>query len=420
MVRKIILLGGGNALAQFLSYLTIPIGFFLYTPESVGQYGVFFATVSIVCSIVLMRQDRVLLKLNGRYLEKYSFFLFNLLLIFTVLISCFLLFFFELSDVILLSFCILMFSVSFVQQNMYIVKDKLIKVNAIKASQSFVLIATQLIFSYLINDKAYALKLSLLCSYVSSVFMGLNKQIFSYRNNGFRRCYRIFTSNWRVLLYTWPSTNLNNLSANLPIVFIENYIGSVYAGYYSLASRAIQVPASLLIQSCSQIYQSTIKSKRDLYIKFKFGLKFSFALSFIYIISIYIVCFFIIEKQWLLDEWIKSIYLIIFFLPWISQLIVYSPLQAFLVASKNNELELKFNLILMISRLLILYLMLEGGFDFFTICLAYSAFSAIAWFIYGEVIKNNIFKSRLHTNLNILWMFIVFFFISYSEFFYGL
>lgn len=393
MLKKIVILGGGNAAAQFLSYLTIPIGIILYNPNEVGQYGVFFAIVGLLSSISSMRQDRIILSLRKRHVPDYLRFLLLFEIVVSILLMLILKYIIESEDAFLISLTVLLFCVSQFQQSGLVSIGELVKVNLAKASQSISLVISQLLLIFIINDKALALKLSITISYIVSLLY-LFKCNGAWFNLGKKQRYinvKIFITNWRVLLFTWPSTMLNVLSSNIPILLIDYFLGNKFSGVYSLATRAVQVPAALFSQAAMQIFISDIKNNlNQMSLKFRSSMSILNVTSIVYCIMIFLLILIMDYLSVLPEEWSDSLAVGVALLPWVSQVIKYSASQSYLLMLKLNSLELKFNVVLLLFRLAVLYVLLYLDFSFLYVCFIFSITSGVIWMCYGEIIKGKV------------------------------
>ncbi|HQO08871.1 MAG TPA: oligosaccharide flippase family protein [Clostridiales bacterium] len=182
--------------------------------------------------------------------------------------------------------------------------------------------------------------------------------------------------------YFMPSEFMNNLSSNVPVIFLTNMFGSAAAGFYSIPQKFINMPLSMLGSSISQVYYtkaSDMKKKdkdisgitEEIYKKlFIIGIV---PLSIISAYGDYIFSYFLGSK-WGVSGLYASV-----LAPWMLMVFASSPVSIIFATLEKQKISLKLNFWLLMIRIASF---LIGGLIFksaFTAVFLFGASGFIYW-----------------------------------------
>tara|TARA_Y100000768_G_scaffold388106_1_gene382206 strand:+ start:1355 stop:2788 length:1434 start_codon:yes stop_codon:yes gene_type:complete len=187
-------------------------------------------------------------------------------------------------------------------------------------------------------------------------------------------------------IFSAPSQLINTLGIWLPIIVIWTCFGlenSKYASLYLLSHRAVNMPIMLLGHSLGKIFYSEAatnlnKGVLSNSISNYFKILFHLALPFIFI------CLFLAPSIFTAifsHQWSEVGYIVQILSPWLFITFIAAPLSSIPTIYYKQELELKFNSIILIGRLISLGVGVYFD-NLFLGLILYSASNCLIWIIY--------------------------------------
>lgn len=249
----------GSGISQVIPLISAPILAFYYSPEAFGVFGTFLAVTSTLAILFNLRYDLAIIETKFR-VEAYQIlkgtFLFGILMmLISYLIIALFLFFsmkdFELRNVILL-IPISSFIIS--QNNAF---NAILNRQKLFQERSVLLILNnsgQVIFSLFLK---FASKTGLILGnilgglLILSIHLKKSFKLFSKRKFE----YSIFKKFINFPKFILPSTLLEKISTNLPLIFMLDTFGAVNTGLFVFASRITSAPIGMLTLSIGEVYR---------------------------------------------------------------------------------------------------------------------------------------------------------------------
>ncbi len=370
-LKNVITLLSGTVLAQAIPILISPILTRIYSPDEIGVYTIFFATVNILAIFSSGRLEQAILIPKHR---KDSFNIVKLSLCFSVVVCLLsflvlLLFKTTISDLLGLTtisnwiFLIPITSVflaSFQIYNYWLNRnDKYLTISKGKITQGVIMGFIQvsisiigilgLIFGRFISVLASSIYLFFFSRKISPKILPLNKEDLKHS----LKTYKDFP------LYTMPNAVLNSISNNLPLYMLENLYNAKVTGFYSWSVRIIQGPMGMIIASLQQVFFREASKKynlgESLYpITIKI-LKRLFLIGIIPYTLIYLfspeLFAFVFGEEWrIAGEYTK------YLVPWFFIVFLNSPISSLVLIMGKQKVYFVYEFLLFFSRGLALYL----------------------------------------------------------------
>ena len=187
------------------------------------------------------------------------------------------------------------------------------------------------------------------------------------------------------LMYLLPSSLLNNLSSNLPVVLLPFFFTKEYVGYFSMTLSLLLLPVQLIGTSIGKVFykKSSVETDKGIIRKLAsnlFFVLFSIGMA----INIILIPFgenlfsFVLGENW----GISGIYAGIM-APWILLTLVFSPLSVIFDSKDRQNIELYMNLVLFVARIIVV---LIGGMvfnDMSVTVMLYGITGILIWVIEG-------------------------------------
>lgn len=370
-LKNVVTLLGGTALAQAIPILISPVLTRIYSPDEIGVYTIFFATVNILAILSSGRLEQAILmpkhKKDSFNIVKLSFcfslilsvIVFITLLLFKTKISN-LLGLNEISNWIFLIPITSVFLASFQIYNYWLNRnDKYLTISKGKVTQGVIMGFIQvscsllgvlgLILGRCISVIASAFYLFFFSRKISPKFLPLKKE--SLKSS--LKIYKDFP------LYAMPNAVLNSISNNLPLYMLENLYNAKITGFYSWSIRIIQGPMGMIIGSIQQVFFREASKKYNLGESlFPITLKILKHLlligiipySLIFLFSPEIFAFAFGEDWRIAGEYTK------YLVPWFFIVFLNSPISSLVLIMSKQKAYFIYEMLLFISRGAALYI----------------------------------------------------------------
>lgn len=385
MRGKLLRLAGGNALAQSFNYASLAVCLALYSPEGFGKYSVLQLLATLLATALLLRQDRVVLSLGRRTGKVFAQDMTVCQGVVAIAVGCISSYYFGWEG-LWLGLVSALVNFNLMYQCYLIGVNRLTVVNISKLVQSVVLLLLQAVLYFALEDELLALTLSLLLSYTAGALYLLLSVGVECRSVGFSLLKKVFLHYRGVVSYSYPSVFLNSISNAAPTFLISVVFGEKYAGIYNMAYRLTATPLGLVSQAMMQLFikhsaEKTLGQLSDKYVYFRHILNNAAIVLTIILFSVFFVS---LSFSSFLAEWELVPVAALLLLPWVSEAFRVAPLQAVLVKSKYNVMELYFNVVSTAIRVgffaMLYFAYIESGF--LMSVYAFSVLSAVCWYSY--------------------------------------
>lgn len=391
-ISKVIVTIGGMILANY------------YGPESYGFYNVFLSYVLILPVLSGLRLDNIMILQRGSREVRIlfsgivvisfllTFFLITvmailkLLNVFSFQMSYFLLFLTGLGAVLT--------AWNLTQNNMF-TKYKLFK----QISTAFVIssvfsVVFQAIFYFIgltDNGLIYGWIVGLIASFLYNLRVSKG-QIIKVDVPMFRQSVKEHNE---IVKFTYPSDSLNAIANNILPILVIFYFTSAEVGLYGMAFKILSVPLVLLSASVSRVYfQKAVSlnhnNKKNLEkLTYKVILS-NIAIIFAFVVFINTLGIYLLDL-FLKDSWdgVGSFILALSF--WILARSAMNPIAPLVVVLKKNHYSLIFNIYLLLSNLIAIYLGVLKN-DFLYCVWIFSVLSGIGYLV---LLGSILYKLRL-------------------------
>jgi len=364
----------GSALSQLLTLLSLPIISYLYGPSALGYLGSFMAIVSIIGMVSSMRLERELFRLSDKSEQSN---IINVATVVAVTTAAFISLFFyiaislkyidiSLAEVILLYLTAVSVSLAQVFSVYLSSRGNFVRVAKSSVLRSFVLVAGQISFFFLFEQKI-ALILSAVFSSTSALFY-LLKGI-DYRINFKQTKQFVYKKeNLSKMASGFVQAGISSLNNNSNVLLVSVFLGVSSAGLFVVAEKLVRAPINLITNNLRPVFAKHYQQKQNVEKAFKYCLILAL-ISF----SILSVAYFIIDFLFIYffdEEYYGALPIIKVLLIWIFFNFVQLPFQSynlhFLTVHYLTAIEVLSFLVKVISFFLLLYF--EQGI--FSICIA--------------------------------------------------
>ena len=414
--KSVLALIGGTTIAQALSFIFSPITTRLFSPEVFGDLSVFTSITGIIGIIICLRYELAIVLPQD---DDEGFSLLKLCLIFATIISI-------LAGIIFL-FAGNAIYVSFGAPNLvqywYYVPISLFLTGIIQAcnywltrTRQFVVLSWNKVIPVivvnvvsiglgLLGNRALGARLfAIFLSNIANIAV-LAKAFapeFISKKHATQSNYQQLIKKYKnFLIYDIWGALLNNLSWMIVPILMNAYYGSNAAGQYSIGMRVIQIPASLIGASISQVFLKNASERRYSGTLYKYCIETTKKL-FKYTAPIVIILFFLGKPIFHLvfgDKWdIAGLYSQIL-APWAMLWFCASPMHSVFSITQRQNIYLFFSIINLTTRFLSLYLGKMLNSDIWGIAF----FSISGFIVYGlslvlaliEAKKNDLRQSHI-------------------------
>jgi len=373
-VKNTLKLAGSTTVAQVVSALLSPIQTRIFSPEAYGIYGFFFSIVSTFSMLSTARYEFAIMTVDDKDKAKN---LFAIALIIPIVFSAIIWFsiqnfgnqFFgfiseiNLSPyygVFIVTVLISGITILFKYYNYKIEKFNLVAiVNLTNTSLSSILILLLGVLG--MNNSSgliYGNLAGTIIAWLIPVFFFLKDDFKTFISKlNFNEMLYLFKYYSKPSLINTISAFVNSFSVQVPSILLTSFFGPEVNGYYALGFKVLKMPSILIGQALSNVFFQTASEARN-----KGGLGFLVEQSMTKLINIglFPILLLTVAGRDLVSvifgsSWGEAgVYIQILSL-WIFAAFISSPLSTALIVLEKNEFFLKFNIILLISRVISLY-----------------------------------------------------------------
>lgn len=372
-LKNVIKLTSSTVVTQIISILFIPIIYRIYSPDDFGIFQLIVSISSIIAgisclsyylSIMLPKEDE----------ESANLFVLCILLIFlTSIISGFIFFFFSdwistilkaprISNYLIFLPIIIFFTGLFSPLNYWL--SRRIRYGTIAVSRVGNAITAKII--QIIAGISGSSSIGLVLGLIGGNAIGdlimvkeLKNDSIIFRKVSFKKMKELAIRYKKFPIFTTWSSQINNISIQVPVFLLAFYFSPVTVGYYSLANTVIHVPMSLIGEATRQVFYQKAAEEKNRIGTVKYIVKEIYRR----LISIGIfpmIILMIISKELFLfifgPNWITSGTYTQILIPWVFFVFISSPLSSLFSLNEKQDIGLSFNIILLVSRLIALYI----------------------------------------------------------------
>lgn len=396
--KDIFLLSTSSLIAQLIPVFASIILARIYTAEQYGDWGIFLSYVGIL-SIIVMGQYEMAIVRPFSTKESTDLVYLCTLLGFSWMVLCYLVilvldytninYFYSIPCPYLLP--IYVFLSGLLQVYLHYANRKesyaIIAISGILRNICQAISRIIIGLSQVFHGLIFGALIGLLSSILYSEHKLLIQHIFSQKPDWKRikfvaYRYRYFP------MYLMPSSLLNALSTNLPVILLTRYFEKEYIGYFSMTISLLFIPIQLIGNAISKIFykKSSLQNNQEevqnlSYKLFKITFSLGLLINIILLIGGESLFTLVLGSEWR----ISGIYAL-FLSPWIWMTLCFSPLSVIFDSRDKQFIEFIFNIILFISRISVI---LCGGYilkNMNMTVLLYGMCGFIIWGIEGYVI----------------------------------
>lgn len=261
--RNVLTLITGTTIAQVIPIAISPLLTRIYTPEDFGLAALFFAFFSILSSIATGRYELAIMSPKSDDEAKHIVFLSILVGAFIFFIATILIWFFDEEIVIFLGnpeiknwlyfIPFLLFSFGIYQSIYYWLnrKKKYRRMSQNKIIQAGSISIAQLIIG--IFSKS-GLIIGIICGWFFSIFFVYRSSKIKYSDFRLKKSKKLLLKYKEYPLFQAPSSLLNGIAAQSPIIVISRSFLDSTVGFFSLLSNTLNAPAALIAKSIGNVY----------------------------------------------------------------------------------------------------------------------------------------------------------------------
>lgn len=266
----------GNIGAQLLPLIAAPILLSFYDLDKFGKYGIFLSVLTIIVLVALSKFDSALFLRDSEFKHIESFVLVNTIVVLIISLPI-LIFFLKTSEIIPLILSAFLMTIYRLYYALFNLKNDINKMSLLKFIRQGSIVFGQILFlNFPSNGLIYGHFFGeIICVlYILSRLIKFNNFRLSLNiKHAISNYIEIGRKNLQFIYYSLPADLLNNFSNSLPMFYLD-YIGSVkILGLFSILSRYILGPLSLISSVVSELFRSKLYQennelnfKNDLYL----------------------------------------------------------------------------------------------------------------------------------------------------------
>lgn len=373
--KNVLVLMSWSVLAQFISFVVLPIISRLYSPLLFGELANFISIASI---LVMMStgQFETAIMLPKKEKEAISLIILIIVLSFGFSVLYFIITilfpvnFINIRVLLLVPVYTFLYGV-WTSLSYYLNRNKRFNLLGIsKMVQSFMIALMSILLSYYTSKGLVLATIIGLLSSLAFIFMKVKEEIFRFAIS-LEDISRVFYRYIDFLKFSTLSGVFNSMSnVGLPIL-ISMFFDPVFTGLYFFSNKIIKIPLNLMFSSLSQVF---FQKASILYNEMSYGELLKFTVSIQKKIAFLIIPFLILMSfisPWLFgfvfgEEWIKAGEYVKYFAFFVFMNSLISPISSLMDVFEKQKLELYFNVSLGLSQLLGLWLgsSIFNSFDF--------------------------------------------------------
>ena len=388
LVKQTTVLAGGTIVAQVIGLIATPILSRFYTPDDFGILGSLLTVAAIISVIGSLKFEMAIVLTSNRIQTKGVFTLsIWLLLLFTGLVSISILIYptwltyvglekVTVTNVVLLLLLVLGYGLQniYYQWHSKLENYALLSKNAVV--QKFGIVILQLVAFFLFSS-AYGLILGFTLGWLLALLILITPQ---WKEIGFlplRLSYLKLLAKkyYRFPAYTAPQNLLNAVSQGLPVLMLGYYFDATTVGLYFFTVRILQLPSTFIGKSIRQVfYKHANDLKNNLQHLRKEYLKTTLGLFGMILIPVVVIFMFGPDIFQILfgSKWFEAGELASWMFLWIGMGFCNSPSQSVLIILKKQNIFLLYEIVLTISRFLVLYITLSNSMILLDVIKIYS------------------------------------------------
>jgi lipopolysaccharide exporter len=393
-IKNTLSLFSGSFVSQLIFLVFTPLITRIFSPSEMGEYAVFLSLSTIITIFSALRFEDAILLANSKR-DSQSLAIISLISSIFFIILFFLFIFFlgekitqilNINSKILFLICISGFVLSLRQ----ILINLLMKNNdfsrvAINKAQNALGINSMQYFSKSILDFSMLSLSKVIIDTISLIplfFTYFSKNSIQLKDFLYFKLKKIVKIYRNFPLYNLPSSLINNISQNLPLLFISTFYSLELAGFFSLATRVLRLPVDLVSNSVRKVYYIEASNLQENKLEMFSLYKKVTGILFIIFIPIFLIIFFAGEEIFSIilgNVWSKSGQISRILILWFLMLFINAPsIVSFNILGKQKVL-FYFEIISLLTRFLALY----SGYYF------YNSFEySLLLFTAGSVIIN--------------------------------
>jgi O-antigen/teichoic acid export membrane protein len=261
--RNVLTLMTGTTIAQAIPIAISPILTRMYTPEDFGLLALFLALFSILSTIATGRYELAIMSPESDDEAKDIVFLSILVAIFVFFIATILIWFFGAEIAFFLGnseiknwlyfipFTVLSFGVYqsidywLNRQKKYrgMSENKLIQVGSVSILKLIIGVFSK-----------SGLILGSICGWISSMFVVFSRSKIKYSDFRLKESKKALLKYKDYPLFQAPSSVLNSIAAQSPVIFISRSFLDSTVGFFSLVLKTLNAPVALISKSIGQVY----------------------------------------------------------------------------------------------------------------------------------------------------------------------
>jgi len=377
-ITNVLKLVSGSVLAQALGIILIPIIIRLYTP---GDYGVFqlFVSISSIIAVMSCLSYQMAILLPKKDEDAVNIFVLCIALIFLISFITgviFILFSDLLGNIlktpdlsqylIFLPFVVLLNGIFLVLNNWMIRKTQFSGVATANVVNSFFSKIVQ-IGAGLNAVSAVGLIAGYIIGFLASLYIMIRHILADWSlllNYSLSEMKAMAIRYKRFPLFTTWTTLVNSLSNQVAPLMLAAFFGPTIVGFYSVAFMVIGMPMALIGTAAAQVFFQKISEVKNLSGNFQMVVEEMHQRLVSIGIFPFLILMIIGEELFafmLGAEWSVAGQYVQILAPWIFFVFITSPLSTILLVLEKQTVALAFNLVILVSRIIIL---LVGGLFF--------------------------------------------------------
>lgn len=376
LVKQTSVLAGGTVIAQIIGLIATPFLSRFYSPNDFGLLGSLLTIAAILSVIGSLKYEMAIVLTSNRIETKGVFTLSVwLLLLFTGIISISVLAYprcltyvglekVTVTNVVLLLLLVLGYGLQniYYQWHSKFENYALLSKNAM--AQKLGIVVFQILI-FVLFSSTYGLIVGFTFGWLLTLLILIIPEWKEINLLPFRLTHLKLLAKkyYRFPAYTAPQNLLNSVSQGLPVLMIGYYFDATTVGLYFFAVRILQLPSTVIGKSIHQVFykrasdlKSNLPQLRKEYLKTTFGL-FGIILVPVVVIFIFgpdIFKFLFGPKWYVAGELARWMFL------WIGMGFCNSPSQSVLIILKKQKFFLLYEIVLTISRFIVLLITLTS------------------------------------------------------------
>ncbi len=365
---------GAAFIAQIIPISISPVISRIYSVEDIGVQGIIFSIVGFFLIFSTLRYDNVIIidRLvnpirNFITVKKITVIISIFLTVIFILFKDQLSEYFNLDDALVLLMIPLIVYTNASYELLIIYNNRVNKfdnIAKIKVFQSSISGIFQLVFGFL-GFNYFGLILAPLISKFSPYFKSKLFRRFFIKPKLYKKDYQMIDKYKKFPIFDLPSNLINNLSLQLPIIFLASNYSLAISGAYFMTQRVLQIPITLISHSFLEVFKEKICNPKNQFQLRKIMFQslmliiiFSsvpFFLLFVYVEDLMII---FLGENWIMAGKFAKILVPSLFFRFISY-----PLSYIILLKQKQQINLIFNII----SLLIVVLLFSSKIDVYSL-----------------------------------------------------